>query len=261
MSKSYILVLDEAQNASILAALRFYQQSGMNSAGQEIHEIASNAGAIEPLSSDEIDCLCESINQDALEKKSVIEALKSNGFEFSDFVSVYGERSDSNPYVKAAQDMVSTREGDLEVDEPAVVSAGEDFGAYVLAWLWVSNDEAGVYSPSDRLWDLYDLMAKNEDRTLRAYHTWLGETLDNFSDQLDGLETDEATVSAPTQINWNHDGVEYSFLPSEAIEALLGKAIEAGASDHLAEDISTFLSEYGDKLDSSLSSVTLNVKI
>lgn len=36
------------------------------------------------------------------------------------------------------------REGELEIDCHAVVSKGSDPGAYVMAWLWVSNDEAGV---------------------------------------------------------------------------------------------------------------------
>jgi hypothetical protein len=35
------------------------------------------------------------------------------------------------------------RDGEIEIDEVAVVSCGSDPGAYVQAWVWVSN-EAGI---------------------------------------------------------------------------------------------------------------------
>ncbi len=41
------------------------------------------------------------------------------------------------------------RDGEIEVDEGAVVSLGADDGAYVQAWLWVSNREAGVENDED----------------------------------------------------------------------------------------------------------------
>jgi hypothetical protein len=36
------------------------------------------------------------------------------------------------------------RDGEIEIDEVAVVSCGSDPGAYVQAWVWVSNEEAGI---------------------------------------------------------------------------------------------------------------------
>ncbi len=36
---------------------------------------------------------------------------------------------------------VEIRDGEIEVDDNALVSEGEDPGAYVMAWVWVSNDE------------------------------------------------------------------------------------------------------------------------
>lgn len=33
---------------------------------------------------------------------------------------------------------------DLEVDEDAVVSRGEDDGAFVMSWVWVTNEAAGI---------------------------------------------------------------------------------------------------------------------
>lgn len=34
------------------------------------------------------------------------------------------------------------RDGEIEIDGNAVVSAGGDNGAYVAAWVWVEDDEA-----------------------------------------------------------------------------------------------------------------------
>jgi hypothetical protein len=33
------------------------------------------------------------------------------------------------------------REGDLEIDPDAIVSKGSDHGAYVMAWVWVSDTD------------------------------------------------------------------------------------------------------------------------
>jgi hypothetical protein len=37
------------------------------------------------------------------------------------------------------------RDGELEIDHNAIVSRGEDAGAYVMAWLWVSDED--TYQP------------------------------------------------------------------------------------------------------------------
>lgn len=36
------------------------------------------------------------------------------------------------------------REGEIEVDDGAKVSLGDDAGAYVQAWIWVSESDAGI---------------------------------------------------------------------------------------------------------------------
>ncbi|AGC36139.1 hypothetical protein B7L88_gp149 [Rhizobium phage RHEph10] len=38
---------------------------------------------------------------------------------------------------------------EMEVDDDAVVSPGSDPGAFVQAWIWVRNDEAGVQDEDD----------------------------------------------------------------------------------------------------------------
>ena len=45
-------------------------------------------------------------------------------------------------YRRAA--MRETRSGELEIDPGAVVSKGAGAGAYVMAWLWINDEEAGI---------------------------------------------------------------------------------------------------------------------
>lgn len=51
---------------------------------------------------------------------------------------------DHEAYLAAAKEAVRNKEGELEVDDDAVISAGGDPGAYVMAWLWVPNEDAGI---------------------------------------------------------------------------------------------------------------------
>ena len=55
---------------------------------------------------------------------------------------VEAKRQVEAKYRAAAQ--ARSREGELEVDDGAVVNVSEDPGAYVQAWLWVEDDEAGI---------------------------------------------------------------------------------------------------------------------
>jgi hypothetical protein len=63
--------------------------------------------------------------------------------------------SDKQKYQAAARDLYH-KCGELEIDDDPAVSAGEDPGAYVAAWVWVSNEEAGVqpeYWHPKSIWD------------------------------------------------------------------------------------------------------------
>ncbi len=40
--------------------------------------------------------------------------------------------------------LASSRDGELEIDPSAIVSKGDDEGAYVMAWLWITDDDAGI---------------------------------------------------------------------------------------------------------------------
>lgn len=124
--------LDDAQHATVLAALRFYQQEGLRDRATRwplIDAIATNSGQVKALRSTQIDDLCNAINH--------------AGLSFGEIVNQLGD-DDSDPYVAAAQQHRLLEEGTLEVDGWAVVSRGDDDGAYVVAWLWVSNKAAGI---------------------------------------------------------------------------------------------------------------------
>ena len=45
----------------------------------------------------------------------------------------------SSHYRDAAHELA--REGELEIDPNAIVSKGDDAGAYVMAWLWVGDED------------------------------------------------------------------------------------------------------------------------
>lgn len=46
-------------------------------------------------------------------------------------------------FIEGANSLDFVREGECEVDESTVVSASDE-GAYVMAWVWVSNENAGI---------------------------------------------------------------------------------------------------------------------
>jgi len=48
------------------------------------------------------------------------------------------------PNDQAYRDAVAVSEGELEVDDDAVVSLSDDEGAYVQTWTWISDIEAGL---------------------------------------------------------------------------------------------------------------------
>jgi hypothetical protein len=51
---------------------------------------------------------------------------------------------DSSPLTQQYREAARSSDGEIEVDEDAVVSMGDDPGAYVMCWQWVSNEAAGI---------------------------------------------------------------------------------------------------------------------
>jgi hypothetical protein len=131
-TKSALYVLTPEAHATVVAALRLYQHElGIHTSRahyEAIRIIATNNDTVTPLTSAQIDTLCLDLNHD--------------GLEFSAIVPLFAESAEDSAYVRTAQE--NAREGEFEVDEPAVVSRGDDDGAYVMGWMWVSNDAAGL---------------------------------------------------------------------------------------------------------------------
>ncbi len=54
-------------------------------------------------------------------------------------VETFEEIEQGRPYVEYALDHLH-KDGDLEIDDDAVVSLGADDGAYIMCWKWIDND-------------------------------------------------------------------------------------------------------------------------
>lgn len=86
------------------------------------------------------------IEFDKIPVEAVLKALEdANGFTFGDAVRWFSAKQGEveRKYATTARERYND-EGNMEVDDNAVVSIGADRGAYVMAWKWVDADEAGV---------------------------------------------------------------------------------------------------------------------
>ena len=83
-------------------------------------------------------------------------------------------------YRAAARDEYE-HEGDCEIDDGAPVSKGGDPGAYVQAWVWVSNSEAGIVSDGEAE-DAVDDTEEDDDKCRQC-----GDRYAHDGDGWDGL--------------------------------------------------------------------------
>lgn len=127
--------------ATILAALRFWQYAQTRPSPARFNrtkammEIATDGGHFENLSSKEIDELCEHLNRDEtaiVQTEETAEEKELNG-----------------KYRAAAEGLTSSNNQEIQIDADATVSTGMDPGAYVAAWVWVTNEEAGIEDKSE----------------------------------------------------------------------------------------------------------------
>jgi len=113
--------LDKREFATVLAALRFWQSKlgpdrypAQARARQDFEAYFEDGKKFAPLSAEEIDSLCERIN--------------------------VGEGEKDVQFREAAKKQFH-REGEIEMDDDAVVARGDDEdGAYVEAWVWVDAE-------------------------------------------------------------------------------------------------------------------------
>lgn len=64
--------------------------------------------------------------------------LRGKGLTFADCVETWAA-ADDDPYVAYAREHLA-HEGDVEIDDHAVISDSSG-GNYVMAWLWVDDDD------------------------------------------------------------------------------------------------------------------------
>lgn len=86
-------------------------------------------------------------------------ALKAEGLTFGACITAFGVDRDTDPFAKVAFENYQD-EGSTEIDDFTVLSKSKD-GAYVMAWVWVSNEEAGI--PSDEEEEEEDEEDSDED--------------------------------------------------------------------------------------------------
>lgn len=91
----------------------------------------------------------ESESEAKLDLQEVLALLRQDhGLRFGDCVVAFGRNRDSDPYARAAHKEYH-QEGEIEIDDTTVVSEGDDPGAYVLAWVWVDDQAAGIVRDED----------------------------------------------------------------------------------------------------------------
>jgi hypothetical protein len=89
------------------------------------------------------------------------EALAAiEGLTFADCVRFFAA-PDSDPHVSAASDIYHC-DGEVEVDDITVLSEGDDAGCYVMAWVWVSDDDASETDEGAKLGDEDDFIDEEE---------------------------------------------------------------------------------------------------
>lgn len=192
-----------------------------------------------------------------------LKTLIAEGLIFSECVEAFGVRHE-NPFAKAASEMYGGDDG-VEVDSPTVLSESDE-GAYVLAWVWVSNSDAGALSHSELLQEMLEIAQNSilEDGdaahgVLHGYASCLEDVILNFSEKLDDILSETITGSE-TEIVWIYELNEYRFKASDAIKALNDEAKCNGLDDVLFENVNKFVAEHGKKLDVAFKAITLKIE-
>lgn len=79
------------------------------------------------------------------EMRTVLAALRvTNNAELAKSIEKSVEDPENAQLYRSAIDDKLGRDGEIEFDDDAVVSKGDDAGAYVQGWLWISDEDAGI---------------------------------------------------------------------------------------------------------------------
>lgn len=192
-------------------------------------------------------------------RSEALAALKEEGLTIGECIRALASPED-DPFIRKARDLI-VGSNDVDIDDQTIASQGEN-GAWVLAWQWVSNEQAGILYHSD----LFEKVLERARRLLEGNHgldsetlalrqhqaDWLEDLISNYADELDGIET-EVLTSQPGPIVWDDgDGNLIRFMPSDALYQLLSLARRRGLSIELSNQAEKFCMQFGNKLDAIL---------
>lgn len=182
--------------------------------------------------------------------------LKSEGLTIGECITTLAVPN-NDPYVTAARslDIISD---EVEIDDNTTTSVAEE-GAWVLAWIWVSNEEADIYRHSELLEKVLGRARMRlagpgipDGYPAEDMADWLEDLIINYADELDEIET-EVPKGAPGPITWVRvDGGAQRFTPSFALTQLRLLAKEAGLPDDVNDQVARFIEQHGNKLDTIL---------
>jgi hypothetical protein len=131
-----LLLLTDQQFHHTLAGLRALQYD-FEQGDERWADIATDENQVARFTSEELDELCDAINCNEPSSGAVFTYLCDAQKAAEPQLNAYRDRADGMDYV---------REGQVEIDDNAIVSKGEDAGAYVMGWVWVDDDVAGIYT-------------------------------------------------------------------------------------------------------------------
>lgn len=202
------------------------------------------------------DSLKESAHTQAMQ---LLQASRDNGLSFGDCIEVFAAE-ENDPYVAKAREDVGSSD-DIQIDDKTVISKSER-GAWVMSWVFISDESAGIMSFSEALEAVLESAMKSiatdrelgeETLNLRFEQSdWLKELLSNYADEIDTIES-QTPAHRPGPIVWvGEDDKPYEFLPSDAIAQLLVLARRAGLESSVADRADEFCREHGTKLDAML---------
>lgn len=110
-----------------------------------------------------------------MDAKALLKQAIDAGATFADCIRAFG--SEDDPHARWARNHLH-KEGELEIDDITVASGSGDDGDYIMAWVWVSNKDAGLPS-------IYD---EEED--------------DDEDEGMSSLEEIKAAVDAGSTVHW-----------------------------------------------------------
>lgn len=198
------------------------------------------------------------------QRARILQELRTSGLTIGECIQAFAMPND-DPYVEAARAAIQADDA-TEIDDRTTTSVG-DGGAWVLAWLWVSDGQAGVFSHSGMLEEVLKHVNEAlpladeldvETRRLRENQAdWLEDLVSNHADELDDIES-ARPASQPGAILWiDENGRDLWFVPSEALLHLLALARRDGLKERVAQHCEQFCARHGRTLDAVLAVVHL----